>query len=44
MSLPQGWTNAVAIFHNDVTFMLTPEIPYKAHTLFFFFFLEFMVY
>ncbi len=26
--LPQGWTNAVAIFHEDVTFILEPEIPH----------------
>jgi hypothetical protein len=25
--LPQGSTNAVAIFHSDVTFILEPEIP-----------------
>jgi len=25
--LPQGWTNAGAIFHKDVTFILKPEIP-----------------
>jgi hypothetical protein len=25
--LPQGWTNAGAIFHEDVTFILKPEIP-----------------
>ena len=25
--LPQGATNAVAVFHGDVTFILTPEIP-----------------
>src|SRR5712671_4554529 len=25
--LPQGWTNAGAIFHEDVTFLLEPEIP-----------------
>jgi len=28
--LPQGWTNAVAIFHDDVSFLLTPEIPHIA--------------
>jgi hypothetical protein len=28
--LPQGWTNAVAIFHEDVTFILEPEIPHVA--------------
>jgi len=26
--LPQGWTNAGAIFHKDVTFILKPEIPH----------------
>jgi hypothetical protein len=25
--LPQGSTNAIAIFHGDVTFLLEPEIP-----------------
>ena len=25
--LPQGWTNAIAIFHEDVRFILDPEIP-----------------
>jgi hypothetical protein len=28
--LPQGSTNAVAIFHGDVTFLLEPEIPHVA--------------
>jgi hypothetical protein len=28
--LPQGWTNTVAIFHEDVTFILEPEIPHVA--------------
>jgi hypothetical protein len=28
--LPQGWTNAVAIFHEDVSFILEPEIPHVA--------------
>ncbi len=28
--LPQGWTNSVAIFHEDVTFILEPEIPHVA--------------
>jgi RNase H-like domain found in reverse transcriptase len=28
--LPQGWTNAVGIFHDDVTFILEPEIPHVA--------------
>jgi hypothetical protein len=28
--LPQGWTNAIAIFHEDVRFILEPEIPDKA--------------
>jgi len=26
--LPQGWTNAVAIFHEDVAFILEAEIPH----------------
>lgn len=26
--LPMGWTNSVPIFHNDVTFILHPEIPH----------------
>ena len=26
--LPQGWTNVVAIFHEDVTFILESEIPH----------------
>jgi RNase H-like domain found in reverse transcriptase len=26
-TLPMGWTNAVPIFHDDVTFILRPEIP-----------------
>ena len=26
-SLPQGWTDAMAIFHSDVIFILQPEIP-----------------
>lgn len=25
--VPQGWTNAIAIFHGDITFVLAPEIP-----------------
>ena len=29
-SLPMGWTNASAIFHEDVTFILEPEIPHVA--------------
>jgi hypothetical protein len=29
--LPQGWTNVVGIFHDDVTFILEPEIPHVAH-------------
>jgi hypothetical protein len=28
--LPQGWTNARAIFHEDVMFILEPEIPHVA--------------
>jgi len=30
--LPQGWTNTVAIFHDDVAFILAPKIPHVAHT------------
>jgi hypothetical protein len=30
--LPQGWTNAVAIFHDDVSFLLAPEIPHVARS------------
>jgi hypothetical protein len=26
-TLPMGWTNSVPIFHDDVTFILRPEIP-----------------
>ena len=26
-TLPMGWTNAVPIFHDDVTYILQPEIP-----------------
>ena len=26
--LPIGWTNSVPIFHEDVTFILQPEIPH----------------
>ena len=26
-TLPMGWTNSVPIFHDDVTFILQPEIP-----------------
>lgn len=29
-SLPMGWTNAVAIFHEDITFILELEIPHIA--------------
>ena len=25
--LPMGWTNAVPIFHDDVTHILQPEVP-----------------
>ena len=28
MTLPMGWTNSVPIFHDDVTFILRPEIPH----------------
>ena len=27
-SLPMGWTNSVPIFHEDVTYILQPEIPH----------------
>lgn len=27
-TLPMGWTNSVPIFHDDVTFILQPEIPH----------------
>ena len=27
VTLPMGWTNSVLIFHDDVTFILQPEIP-----------------
>ena len=27
VTLPMGWTNSVPIFHNDVTYILQPEIP-----------------
>jgi hypothetical protein len=27
-TLPMGWTNSVPIFHDDVTFILRPEIPH----------------
>ena len=26
-----GWTNSVPIFHDDVTFILQPEIPELTH-------------
>ena len=26
-TLPMGWTNSVAIFHDDVTYILQPKIP-----------------
>src|SRR3984885_7590669 len=28
VKLPQGWTNSVPIFHDDVTFVLQDEIPH----------------
>jgi len=28
VTLPMGWTNSVPIFHNDVTYILQPEIPH----------------
>jgi hypothetical protein len=27
VTLPMGWTNSVPVFHDDVTFILQPEIP-----------------
>ena len=27
-TLPMGWTNSVSIFHNNVTYILQPEIPH----------------
>jgi hypothetical protein len=27
VTLPMGWTNSVPIFHEDVTYLLQPEIP-----------------
>lgn len=27
-TLPMGWTNSVPIFHDDVNFILQPEIPH----------------
>jgi hypothetical protein len=27
ITLPMGWTNSVPIFHNNVTYILQPEIP-----------------
>ncbi|THH15802.1 hypothetical protein EW146_g4737 [Bondarzewia mesenterica] len=27
VTLPMGWTNSIPIFHDDVTFILQPEIP-----------------
>lgn len=29
VTLPMGWTNSVPIFHDDVTFILQPEIPHN---------------
>src|ERR1700677_4182706 len=28
VTLPMGWMNSVPIFHDDVTFILQPEIPH----------------
>jgi hypothetical protein len=28
VTLPMGWTNSVPILHNDVTYILQPEIPH----------------
>jgi hypothetical protein len=27
-TLPMGWTNSVPIFHEDVTYILQPEVPH----------------
>jgi hypothetical protein len=27
VTLPMGWTNSVPIFHNNITYILQPEIP-----------------
>jgi hypothetical protein len=27
VTLPMGWTNSVPIFHDNVTYILQPEIP-----------------
>jgi hypothetical protein len=27
-TLPMGWTNSVSIFHDDITYILQPEIPH----------------
>ncbi|KAG5731809.1 hypothetical protein E4T56_gene1548 [Termitomyces sp. T112] len=29
VTLPMGWTNSVPIFHDDITFILQPEIPHN---------------
>ncbi|KNZ77651.1 hypothetical protein J132_04686 [Termitomyces sp. J132] len=29
VTLPMGWTNSVPIFHNNITFILQPEIPHN---------------
>jgi hypothetical protein len=28
ITLPMGWTNSVRIFHDNITFILQPEIPH----------------
>ena len=28
VTLPMGWTNSVPIFHDDVTYILQPEVPH----------------
>jgi hypothetical protein len=33
MCLPQGWTNVVTIFYENVTFILAPKIPNPAHIM-----------
>ena len=31
VTLPMGWTNSVPIFHDDVTFILRPEMPHVTY-------------
>jgi hypothetical protein len=30
-NIPMGWTNSVPIFHDDITHILRPEIPYVTY-------------